>query len=101
MQGSLAWVRVTTPPCGASYAGAEAAEAGQVEDVENSPNSGSHLLTGTDSDATDFYCRKEGILSLKSRIKAKDSPYFEAVLKTSRLSGTSFSAELMAVRQHR
>jgi hypothetical protein len=60
------------------------------------------LLAGTDSDATaaaaEFLTSEEGILSLKSRISSKESPYFEALMKTSRLSGTSFNAELMAVR---
>jgi hypothetical protein len=60
------------------------------------------LLAGTDSDATaaaaEFLLSEEGMLSLKSRISSEQSPYFEALMKTSRLSGTSFNAELMAVR---
>jgi len=60
------------------------------------------LLAGTDSDATaaaaEFLTSEKGILSLRTRTGSKEIPYFEAVLKTSRLSGTSFNAELLAIR---
>jgi len=60
------------------------------------------LLAGTDSDATaaaaEFLTSEKGILSLRARTGSREIPYFEAVLKTSRLSGTSFNAELLAIR---
>jgi hypothetical protein len=63
------------------------------------------FLAGTDSDATaaaaEFLTSEDGIQSLNAHTSLSTSPYFEALLKTSRLSGTSFSAELLAIRQHR
>lgn len=63
------------------------------------------LLAGTDSDATaaaaEFLTSEKGILSLRARTGSKEVPYFEAVLKTSRLSGTSFNAELLAIRSYK
>jgi hypothetical protein len=60
------------------------------------------MLAGTDSDATaaaaEFLTSEKGILSLRARTGSREIPYFEAVLKTSRLSGTSFNAELLAIR---
>jgi hypothetical protein len=61
------------------------------------------LLAGTDSDATgaaaEFLTSEEGLRSLKQKFHAQKS-YFEVLLKTSRLSGTSFSAEPLAFREY-
>ena len=62
------------------------------------------LLAGTDSDATgaaaEFLTSEDGISSLNKRFHAQKTPYFEVLLKTSRLSGTSFSAEPLAFREY-
>jgi hypothetical protein len=60
------------------------------------------ILAGTDSDATsaaaEFLTSEEQLGKLRSTFHVKNFPYFEVLLKTSRLSGTSFSAELLAYR---
>lgn len=62
------------------------------------------LLAGTDSDATaaaaEFMTSEDGLSSLKSRLHMAHIGYFEAILKVSRLDGTSFNAELLSVRAH-
>jgi hypothetical protein len=62
------------------------------------------FLAGTDSDATgaaaEFLTSEDGLRSLKQRFHGKKTPYFEVLLKTSRLSGTSFSAEPLAFREY-
>jgi hypothetical protein len=60
------------------------------------------ILAGTDSDATDaaaeFLASEEQLAKLKSTLNVTEFPYFEVLLKTSRLSGTSFNSELLAYR---
>lgn len=63
------------------------------------------ILAGTDSDATgaaaEFLTSEQGQQSLRQKLHAGAKlPYFEVLLKTSRLSGTSFSAEPLAFRIH-
>jgi hypothetical protein len=60
------------------------------------------ILAGTDSDATDaaaeFLTSDEQLKNFQYILNTKTFPYFEILLKTSRLSGTSLSAELIAYR---
>lgn len=62
------------------------------------------ILAGTDSDATsaaaEFLTSEEDLEKLQDSLHVKDFPYFELLLKTSRLSGTSFSSELLAYRTY-
>ena len=62
------------------------------------------ILAGTDSDATsaaaEFLTSEEQLSKLRNNFHVKDFPYFEVLLKTSRLSGTSFSAEPLAYRTY-
>jgi hypothetical protein len=64
------------------------------------------ILAGTDSNATGaaakFVTSEDGLRSLKRRFHTGDKfPYFEVLLKTSRLSGASFSTEPLAYRIYR
>jgi hypothetical protein len=60
------------------------------------------ILAGTDSDATgaaaEFLTSEEALRGLQEKFHTKTMPYFEVLLKTSRLSGTSFNAEPLAFR---
>jgi hypothetical protein len=60
------------------------------------------ILAGTDSDATsaaaEFLTSEEALKSLREKLNVYTPPYFEVLLKTSRLSGTSFSAEPLGYR---
>lgn len=62
------------------------------------------ILAGTDSDATsaaaEFLTSEEQLGKLRNTLRLQKFPYFEALLKTSRLSGTSFSAEPLAYRAY-
>jgi hypothetical protein len=62
------------------------------------------ILAGTDSDATDaaaeFLASEENLERFKNMLHVKTLPYFEVLLKTSRLSGTSFNSELLAYRTY-
>lgn len=62
------------------------------------------ILAGTDSDATDaaaeFLTSEENLEKFHSMLHVKTLPYFEVLLKTSRLSGTSLSSELLAYRTY-
>jgi len=62
------------------------------------------ILAGTDSDATDaaaeFLTSEEDMERLQSILHVKTLPYFEVLLKTSRLSGTSLNAEMLAYRTY-
>lgn len=64
------------------------------------------ILAGTDSNATDaaakFVTSEKGLRSLKQRFDTGDKfPYFEVLLKTSRLSGAFFSTEPLVYRIYR
>ena len=60
------------------------------------------ILAGTDSDATgaaaEFLTSEEALRGLEEKFNTTTMPYFEVLLKTSRLSGTSFNAEPLAFR---
>jgi hypothetical protein len=62
------------------------------------------ILAGTDSDATDaaaeFLNSEESLERFQDTLHVKTLPYFEVLLKTSRLSGTSLSSELLAYRTY-
>lgn len=62
------------------------------------------ILAGTDSDATsaaaDFLTSEDHLSKFKATLGLNKLPYFEALLKTSRLSGTSFSEQLVAYRTY-
>jgi hypothetical protein len=62
------------------------------------------ILAGTDSDATGaaaaFLTSEDQMEKLRTTFHATRFPYFEALLKTSRLSGTFFNAELLAYRAY-
>jgi hypothetical protein len=60
------------------------------------------ILAGADSDATgaaaEFLTSEEQMERFRTSLHLTHFPYFEVLLKTSRLSGTSFNAELIAYR---
>ena len=62
------------------------------------------ILTGTDSDATsaaaEFLTSEEQLKKFQDTLHVQKFPYFEVLLKTSRLSGTSFSSEILAYRTY-
>ena len=62
------------------------------------------ILAGTDSDATsaaaEFLTSEEQLTKFRTTLGVQKLPYFEALLKTSRLSGTSLSAEVLASRTY-
>jgi hypothetical protein len=69
-----------------------------------SHNGNAIILTGTDSDATsaaaEFLTSEEQLGKFRKTIDAEHFPYFEVLLKTSRLSGTSLSSEILAYRTY-
>lgn len=74
-----------------------------VDYLPNPSNTGKIIiLAGTDSDATaaaaEFLTSEESLRGLRKKFSAQTLPYFEVLLKTSRLSGTSFNAEPLAFR---
>jgi hypothetical protein len=62
------------------------------------------ILAGTSSDAThaaaEFLTSEDQMKQLQAVFHSGKLPYFEALLKTSQLSGTSFHAELVAYRAY-
>lgn len=62
------------------------------------------ILAGTDSDATgaaaEFLTSEEQLSKFRNILHVTKFPYFEVLLKTSRLSGTSFNAEMLAYRTY-
>lgn len=62
------------------------------------------ILAGTDSDATtaaaEFLTSEEQMAGFRAMLHADRFPYFEVLLKTSRLSGTSLNAKVIAYRTH-
>jgi hypothetical protein len=62
------------------------------------------ILAGTDSDATaaaaEFLTSEGDMENLRNALHAKTLPYFEVLLKTSRISGTSFNSEMLAYRAY-
>jgi hypothetical protein len=73
--------------------------------LPNPSRSGSVIiLAGTDSDATGgaaaFLTSEDQMEKLRRTLHADRFPYFEALLETSRLSGTFFDAQLVAFRTY-
>jgi hypothetical protein len=62
------------------------------------------ILAGTDSDATDaaaeFLTSEDDLEKFQNILHVKTLPYFEVLLKTSRLSGTSLRSEPLAYRTY-
>jgi hypothetical protein len=62
------------------------------------------ILAGTDSDATGaaaaFLTSENQMQNLRNTFGVNRFPYFEVLLKTSRLSGTFFDAQLVAYRTY-
>jgi hypothetical protein len=62
------------------------------------------ILAGIDSDATaaaaEFLSSEDSMSRFRSQLHADAYPYFEALLRVSRLSGTSLRAELVAYRTY-
>lgn len=62
------------------------------------------ILTGTDSDATsaaaEFLTSEDQLKKFQDTLHVQKFPYFEVLLKTSRLSGTSFSSDILAYRTY-
>jgi hypothetical protein len=62
------------------------------------------VLAGTDSDATnaaaEFLTSETDMEGFRSTLHATEFPYFEILLKISRLSGTSLSSEVLAYRTY-
>jgi hypothetical protein len=62
------------------------------------------IIEGTDSQATEaaaeFVTNEESMASLKRQLNSKMVPYFQLLLKTSRLSGTPFTAQIITLRTY-
>jgi len=62
------------------------------------------ILAGLDSDATaaaaEFLSSEDSMTRFKGSLHAEGYPYFEALLRVSRLSGTSLRSELVAFRTY-
>jgi hypothetical protein len=62
------------------------------------------IVAGTNSQATDaageFLTSEASMEGLLKRFPARQIPYFEVLLRTTRLSGTPFSAEIVACRTY-
>ena len=60
------------------------------------------IIEGTDSQATEaageFVTNEASMASLKRQLNSKTFPYFQVLLKTSRLSGTPFTAQIVTLR---
>ena len=62
------------------------------------------IIEGTDSQATEaageFVTDEQSMALLKRRLNSKTFPYFQLLLKTSRLSGTPFTAQIITLRTY-
>jgi len=62
------------------------------------------ILAGTDSDTTnaaaEFLTSETSLAKFRTMLKVNKLPYFEVLLKTSRVSSTSFDTEIQAYRIH-
>jgi hypothetical protein len=62
------------------------------------------IIEGTDSQATEaageFVTNEESMASLKRQLNSKTFPHFQLLLKTSRLSGTPFTAQIITLRTY-
>jgi hypothetical protein len=78
---------------------------GVVAFLPNVGQTGNALIVeGTDSQATEaageFVTNEESMTLLKRRLNSKTFPYFQLLLKTSRLSGTPFTAQIITLRTY-
>ena len=76
-----------------------------VAHLTNPSHSGNVIIiTGTDSYATsaaaEFLTSEEQLRKFQDTLDVQKFPYFEVLLKTSRLSGTSLSSEILAYRTY-
>jgi hypothetical protein len=74
--------------------------------LPNPSHSGNVIIfAGTDSDATnagaEFLTSEAQLSKFRHQLRLSKFPYFEVLLKTSRLSGTAFNAEMLAYRIYR
>lgn len=108
---SLQFVRNRHPKAGeqAIYAVSEAPNSltgyASIAYLPNPSQTGSVIiLAGTDSDATGaaaaFLTAEQQMEKLRKTLGTDRFPYFEVLLKTSRLSGTFFDAEIVAYRTY-
>jgi hypothetical protein len=62
------------------------------------------IIAGTDSQATEaateFVTNEKSMASLQRELNSKTFPYFQLLLKTSRLSGTPFTAQIVTLRTY-
>jgi hypothetical protein len=62
------------------------------------------IIEGTDSQATEaageFVTNEASMAALKRQLNSKTFPYFQVLLKTSRLSGTPFTAQIVTLRTY-
>jgi hypothetical protein len=62
------------------------------------------IIEGTDSQATEaageFVTNEVSMAALKRQLNSKTFPYFQVLLKTSRLSGTPFTAQIITLRTY-
>jgi hypothetical protein len=62
------------------------------------------IIAGTDSQATEaageFVTNEESMASLQRQLNSKTFPYFQLLLKTSRLSGTPFTSQIVTLRKY-
>jgi len=101
----VAIVRNRNPKPGEQAIYSDSATSAVIAYLPNPGHSGSVIiLAGTDSDATgaaaEFLTSEEQMEKLRSTFHVTRFPYFEVLLKTSRLSGTFFDAELVAFRTY-
>lgn len=74
-----------------------------IDYIPNQDHSGKVLiLAGTDSEATEaagnFITTEASLRSLRDRLKVESLPYFELLLKTTRLGGAPLTAEIVTYR---
>ena len=101
----VAIVRNRNPRPGEQAIYSDSAASAVIAYLPNPSRSGSVIiLAGTDSDATGaaaaFLTSETQMESLRNTFHTDRFPYFEALLKTSRMSGTFFDAELVAYRTY-
>ena len=90
-----------------AWAGPTALDVGYsvVAYLPNPSRTGNVLIfAGTDANATsaaaEFLTSEEQLAKFRKTLGVSRFPYFEALLKTSRVMGTSFSAEMLAYRTY-
>jgi len=102
---SVAIVRNRNPRPGEQAIYSDSAASAVIAYLPNPSHTGNIIiLAGTDSDATGaaaaFLTSETQMENLRNTLHVKEFPYFEVLLKTSRLSGTFFDAQLVAYRTY-